>query len=92
MHPGDGDVVVGQEHELDVEQQDHRQHHDGEPRHAVQEHADDAAALGPGDGLREEEVVELEAQGMGALVARLQHADGGRELERLARQLHQLAH
>ena len=58
----------------------------------MQEHADDAAALGAGDGLREEEVVELEAQGVGALVARLQHADRGRELERLARQLHQLAH
>ena len=25
MHPGDGDVVIGQEHELHVEQQDHRQ-------------------------------------------------------------------
>ena len=92
MHPRDGDVVIGQEGKLHVEEQDHRHDDDGQPRHAVQEHADDAAALGAGDGLREEEVVELQAQRVGALLGRLQHADRARELERLARQLHQLAH
>ena len=91
MRPGDGDVVVGQEDELHVEQQDHRHHHQGEPGHAVQEEADDAAALGAGDGLHEEEVVELQAQGMGALLGGLEHANGGGELERLAGEQHELA-
>jgi hypothetical protein len=84
--------MIGQEHELNVEQQHDRHGDDGEPRHTVQEHADDAAALGSGNGLGEEEIVELEAQGMGALVRRLEHADGSGELQRFARELHELPH
>ncbi len=76
VRPGDADVVIGQEHDLDVEQQHDGQHDQRQPRHAVQEHAHDAAAVGPGDGLHEKEVVELEPQRMRALVGGFEKAHG----------------
>ncbi len=66
VRPRDGLVVIRQEHNLDVEQQQHRQHGQRQPRHAVQERAHHAAAIGPGNRLHEKEVVELEPQRMGA--------------------------
>jgi hypothetical protein len=56
----------------------------------VQHHADDAAALGAGDGLHEKEAVDLQPQGVGAQVRALQQANGVVELHRLARQQHEL--
>ena len=84
MRPGDPDVVVGQEHDLDVEEQHDGQHDERQPAHAVQEGAHHPAAVGTGDRLHEEEVVELEAQGVRALVGCLEQADRLIELERLA--------
>ena len=68
MRKSDADVMVGQEGELDVEQQRDGEQHQRDPGHAIQEGADDAAALRPRHGLHEEEVVERQAQGMRAPV------------------------
>ena len=90
VRPGDADVVVGQEHDLDVEQQHDGQHDQRQPRHAVQERAHDAAAVGPGYGLHEKEVVELEPQRMRAFLGGFEKAHRVIELERLAGQQREL--
>ena len=90
MRPGDGLVVIGEEHDLDIDQERDREHDQSEPRHAVQEEAHDRAPLRAGDRLHEEKVVELEAQGMGAVVGRLEKPDRVIELERLLGEQDQL--
>jgi hypothetical protein len=84
------DVVIGQEHDLDVEQQEHRQSEERQPRQTVQKSAHDHAAMGPGHRLREEEGMQLEAQQVRATVGQFERPDGLIECQRLARKEHEL--
>ena len=82
--------MIGQEHDLDIEQQNHWDDHDREPCHQVQKGAHDPAALRAGDCLNKEVVVQLQTQGMRTLLGRFQKLNGVIEFERFPRQQDQL--
>ena len=90
MRPGDRHIVIGQENHLDVQDQHHRQHRQRQPAHHMQEAAHDAGAVGPRDGLHEEEVVQFQPQRVPAPVVRFQQPYGVIEFQRLACQQNQL--
>ena len=90
LHRRDRRMMEGQERNLHVEQEQQRQDEQGEPRNAVENPADHAAALRPRHALDEEGAVELQPKRVRAPVRALQKTQGGIELQHLARQQHVL--